>query len=127
MRSGRARRGRTDRSDQRGAVTAETVLVLPLLASVTLAMVWLLTVGIAQVRVTDAAREAARALARGESTAAAEELVGRVAPGGRMSASRDGDRVVVTVTESRDPPFGLALELPGFTTEARAVALVEPR
>ena len=53
--------------DERGAVTAETSVVLPLLVAVTLAMVWLVAVGLAQMRATDAAREAARALARGES------------------------------------------------------------
>ena len=58
-------------------------MVLPLLVAVTLGLVWLLAVGAAQVRTVDAARETARALARGDEESAA---VGRglaVAPAGR--------------------------------------------
>lgn len=108
-------------------MTAETVLVLPLLAALALAMAWLLAMGLTHVRLTDAAREAARALARGEAEATAAGLVEEVAPGGVMTVHREGERVVVTVTDSRDPPSVLAVEVPGFTAEARAVALVEPR
>ncbi|MFI2708388.1 TadE family type IV pilus minor pilin, partial [Nocardioides sp. CER28] len=49
----------------RGAATAELVMVLPALVAVTIGLVWLLSVGAAQVRTVDAARETARALARG--------------------------------------------------------------
>lgn len=127
----RRRGGRTGRAPVRhrgdeGVVTAETVLVLPLLAAVTLAMAWMLTAGVAEVRVTDAAREAARALARGESEATAARLAATVSPDGRMVSGQEGDSVVVTVTESRRPSWSPALDLPGFTVEARAVALVEP-
>ena len=52
------------RRDQRGAVTAELALALPLLFAVTVGLVWLLAVGAAQIRVVDAARESARAVAR---------------------------------------------------------------
>ena len=58
---GRTARDRTDG----GAATAELALGLPLLLAVTVGLVWLLAVGAAQVRVVDAAREAARAAARG--------------------------------------------------------------
>ena len=48
-------------------MTAELALVLPLLVAVTLGLVWLLAVGAAQVRTVDAARETARAVARGDA------------------------------------------------------------
>ena len=54
-------------------------MVLPLLVAVTIGLVWLLAVGAAQVRTVDAARETARALARGDDQATA---VGR-GPRGR--------------------------------------------
>ncbi len=47
--------------DQRGAATAELALAIPLLLSLTIGLVWLLSVGAAQVRMVDAARETARA------------------------------------------------------------------
>ena len=50
--------------DDRGAVTAELALGTPLLVAVTVVLAWLLAVGVAQVRVQDAARETARAAAR---------------------------------------------------------------
>ena len=43
-------------------------MAVPLLLAVTLGMVWLLTLGTAQVRMVDATREAARAVARGDAT-----------------------------------------------------------
>ena len=46
--------------DQRGAATAELALGIPLLVSLTIGLVWLLTIGMAQVRMVDAARETAR-------------------------------------------------------------------
>ena len=52
--------------DERGAATAELALAIPLLLSLTIGLVWLLSVGAAQVRMVDAAREAARATARGD-------------------------------------------------------------
>ena len=57
--------------DQRGAVTAELALGIPMLVSLTIGLVWLLSIGIAQVRIVDAARETARASARGDPDAVA--------------------------------------------------------
>ena len=55
--------------DQRGAATAELALGIPVLVSLTIGLVWLLTIGVAQVRMVDAARETARAGARGDTEA----------------------------------------------------------
>ncbi len=66
MSSGSRAGGASAARRERGAVTAELAMVLPLLLAVVVAMTWLLSVGLAQVRTVDAAREAARALARGE-------------------------------------------------------------
>ena len=60
--------------DERGAVTAELALGLPVLLAVTAALAWMLAVGVAQVRVVDSAREAARMLARGDNLASAEQV-----------------------------------------------------
>jgi len=93
--------------DDRGMVTAETAVVLPVLVAVTLAMVWLLTLGVAQMKVTDAAREAARALARGEPADRAVELAERAAPGASVTIEDDDGMVVVTVRQDVSPPGGV--------------------
>jgi Flp pilus assembly protein TadG len=93
--------------DERGIVTAETAVVLPLLVAVTLAMVWLLTLGVAQMKVTDAAREAARALARGEPVDSAVQLAQRAAPGASVTIEHEDGMVVVTVRQDVSPPGGV--------------------
>ncbi|MBS43700.1 MAG: hypothetical protein CMH83_11185 [Nocardioides sp.] len=114
------------RRSERGAVTAELAMALPLLVAVTVGLVWLLAVGAAQVRVTDAARETARAAARGDSDADAAAIGARVAPAGASVAlSRSGDRVTVTVRGEVAGPGGLFGFLPGATVDAEAVALAE--
>ena len=112
--------------DDRGAATAELAMVLPLLVAVSLGLVWLLCVGAAQVRCVDAARETARALARGDDETSA---IGRglaVAPdGSRVSVSRGGGEVRVTVTGRVEGPGGLFAHLPSPRLHAEAIAADE--
>ena len=112
--------------DARGAVTAELALALPLLVSVTTGLVWLLAVGADQLRAVDAARETARALARGDAPAAAVAIGERVAPDGATVrvATSDG-RVHVTVTGEVAAPGGIFDALPPAQLHAEAVAVVE--
>jgi Flp pilus assembly protein TadG len=70
-------------------------------------MVWLLTLGVAQMKVTDAAREAARALARGESADRAVQLAERAAPGASVTVAHDGGMIVVTARQGISPPGGV--------------------
>lgn len=100
-------------------------MTMPLLAAVTLGMVWLITLGVAQMQVTDAAREAARAVARGESEGAATSLAQRAAPGVAMSFSREGDRIVVRAQRTVEGPGGIFAAVPGAQVEAESVALDE--
>jgi Flp pilus assembly protein TadG len=110
---------------ERGAVTAETALVLPLLVAVTVGMVWLVSLGLTQMQVTDAAREAARAVARGESRDRATGLARRAAPGAEVTIGEEGGTVVVSVRRRVGPPGGVLDGLAGATLEAEAVALAE--
>jgi hypothetical protein len=110
----------------RGAATAELAMVLPLLVAVSIGLVWLLAVGAAQVRAVDAARETARALARGDDQATAVERGLTVAPdGSRVAVSRTGGEVRVTVTGRVQGPGGLFAHLPSPTLRAEAVAADE--
>ena len=111
---------------ERGAVTAELALGLPLLLALTVGLVWLLAVGAAQVRVVDGARETARMLARGDADAAAVARGARVAgPGSRVAVVQRGDEVAVTVTRSVEGPGGVLEVLPAVELEAVAVAAAE--
>jgi Flp pilus assembly protein TadG len=121
----RATARETSPRGERGAVTAETALALPVLAAVALAMVWLLTLGLAQMRVADAAREAARAVARGDGVARAEELAHAAAPGSRVSVEAGGGVVRVSVSTVMRPPGGLLGHLGAATLTADAEGLVE--
>ena len=114
------------RHTDRGAVTAETAMVLPLLVALTIALAWMLTLGIAQVRAVDAARETARALARDEPETVAIGLGRRAAPeGARIEVSHSATEVVVVVTSTVHGPGGLLSGMPAVDVQARAVAAKE--
>lgn len=80
-----------------------------------------ITAVVDQLRCTDAAREAARLLARGEPERA-ESAVRSIAPAGaNLTVRTDGDTVHVEVSGS--PTVDL---LPGLHLTARAFAVLEP-
>lgn len=111
---------------ERGAATAELAMVLPLLVAVCLALVWLLAVGAAEVRAVDAARETARALARGDDPAAAVARGTRVAPdGSHITVEEGGGEVAVTVSGRVSAAGGLFAHLPAPRVHAQAVAADE--
>jgi Flp pilus assembly protein TadG len=105
-------------------VTAETAVVLPVLLLVLAGAVAVLTVLGAQLRCVDAAREGARAAARGEPDAAISRLVDELSPDGAVSrVSGEGDQVRVTVTVRVAPVAGLPF---GVSLSTAAVAVREP-
>lgn len=119
-------RAPTPRRSERGAVTAETAMVLPLIVVVALGLAWLAGAAVAQVRVTDAAREVARAMARDEPQGAALALGRRVAPeGSRISVHHDQGLVVVEVVVELPGPDGIFGFLPRLSASAEAVAAKE--
>ncbi len=101
-------------------------MTLPLLVAVTAGLIWLLSVGFAQVRMIDAARETARALARGDDEQAALAVGRRVAPDGtRFTVSEAGGLLTVRAAGPAGGP-GLAFSfVPEVQVDAEAVALVE--
>jgi hypothetical protein len=109
--------GRRDR----GSATAELAVSLPALTVLILAGLTAVLAVRSQLECVDAAREAARAAARGESGPAAGS---RVAPAGSsVSVTVDGDTARATVRVRVSP---LGRHLPGFEVSASAVAAVEP-
>ncbi|MGY1621279.1 TadE family type IV pilus minor pilin [Geodermatophilus sp. SYSU D00965] len=105
-------------------VTAETAVVLPVLLLVLAGAVAAVTVVAAQLRCVDAAREGARAAARGEAPALVVDLAGRAAPDGAVTTVvEDGTAVAVTVAAEVSPLGPLPLRL---RVSATAVAQREP-
>jgi len=110
----------------RGSVTAETAVVLPVLVVVLAAAVWVLAAVGAQLRCVDAAAVAARAAARGDDAAVVSAAGRRLAPGGAtVHVGRVGDEVHVEVRVEVQP-FPLLRVLPALPVSGRAVAVVEP-
>ncbi|HEY1971044.1 MAG TPA: TadE family type IV pilus minor pilin [Pseudonocardia sp.] len=108
------------RTDDRGAVTVEAALALAsLMLVLALAIAAISAVG-AQLRCMDAAREAARLVARGELDRASR-AAGMIAPSGaRVEIVVRGDEVTVTVASA------VVGRLPGLLVSARAMGVLEP-
>lgn len=122
MRGPRALSWRRRRSDD-GYVTAEAAVVLPALVVLLGACLWAIAVAGAQVRCVDAARDAARAAARGEpdsAVAAAAKEAGP--PGCDVEVTHEGDHVVVTVRARVGPATGALAAIPAPIAQATAVA-----
>ncbi|MEQ8145451.1 TadE family type IV pilus minor pilin [Streptomyces sp. OP7] len=101
-----------DRRGDRGFVTAESALVLPVLVLFVTALVWGLLVVAAQIQCVDAARAGARAAARQDPPDAVVEVAREAAPAGaRVTVSRDADQVRVTVVARAPMLRGLPFEL----------------
>ncbi|MFC5072782.1 TadE family type IV pilus minor pilin [Kitasatospora cinereorecta] len=108
-------------SGDRGAVTAEAAMAVPVLVAFVLALVWALVAASDQIRCVDAARAGARAAARSEPEAAVLSAAREAAPGGaRVDLARTGELWRVRVESPTQGPGQLAL-----TLSAEAVALAE--
>jgi Flp pilus assembly protein TadG len=117
------RRGRSDA--EAGMVTAETAVVLPVLLFVLAGAVAAVVVVGAQLRCVDAAREAARAAARGEPAAVVTGVAADAAPHGAVTEiGGDGETVRVTVTATVSPlgPLPWHVEVSATATGMREPA-----
>jgi hypothetical protein len=112
------------RTRDSGMVTAETAVAIPVLALVAVAMSWVMALAVGQGQLLAAAREGARAAARGDSAASVVASATRVAPNASVRVSRTGSRVRVVATQHRQPPGPLSGL--GRRLRAEAVAAVEP-
>ena len=105
-------------------VTAETAVVLPVLLLVLAGAVAAVVVVGAQLRCVDAAREGARAAARGDPPAVVAETVRRAAPDGAVvSVVPDGEDIRVAVVVEVAPLGPVPLRV---RVAAEAVARLEP-
>jgi Flp pilus assembly protein TadG len=107
-------------------VTAETAVALPALAVVLALSVWAVSAVTAQLRCVDAARVAARALARGESSARSAAVAREAAPeGAAISVDRSADLVTVEVRSVSRLPGPWGRWAPSVQVGGRAAATAE--
>ncbi|MGW6293022.1 TadE family type IV pilus minor pilin [Streptomyces sp. NPDC055058] len=110
-----------ERRGDRGFVTAEAAVALPVLVLFVTALVWALLVVAAQIQCVDAARTGARAAAREDPPGRVVEVARAAAPSGaKVAVSRESGHVRVAVVAR--PP--LLHGLP-FDIREEAVADVE--
>ncbi|WP_328880204.1 TadE family type IV pilus minor pilin [Streptomyces sp. NBC_00299] len=111
------------RGSDRGFVTAESAVVLPVLVMFAMALVWGLLVVAAQIQCVDAARTGARAAARQDPADAVIEVTREAAPpGATITVGREGDEVRVVVV-AKPPVLG---GIP-FEVREEAVASAEDK
>ena len=82
----------------RGSVTAEFAVALPAIALVLAACLASVQLVAVQVRLTDAAADAARALGRGESEASAGAIADRITGGSALAVSVEEPFVCATLS-----------------------------
>ena len=109
------------RGDQ-GSAVLETAIGIPVLVSVGAALLWGLGVGLTTLSMADTARDAARALARGEEVSAVLGEASRRAPNAMIDVAHEGDTVVVQVRRTVTMPVVSALRI---DLDQRATAVRE--
>lgn len=102
-------------------VTAELAVALLAVVPVAASLIMLAGLAAAQVEVVEAARQAARSMARGDPESAMRADVARILPGAAVQTSTEGALITVTVSE---PVGGWAL-VPRFSLSASATAAIE--
>lgn len=112
-----------------GSVTAETAMVLPSVLLVLGMLLWGLGAASAQLRCIDAAREVARAVARGDDIATARRAADAVAPRGATVTTWRSQGLVHVRVSARvraAGPVGERLGSVGVTGQAAAAAEPQP-
>jgi hypothetical protein len=107
-------------------VTAELAIALPVLFSLLLLGVWSIGLVVLNIQCIDAARDVARAVARGEPPDQAKAIGRRSIPAGTITITREASdiHVTVTATPTHNPPL-LTLLTPTRLT-ATATLQAEP-
>jgi Flp pilus assembly protein TadG len=105
--------------DDAGSAAAEFAVALPAVALVLAVCVGAVGVGSQQLRLQDAAADAARGLGRGESVAQAAGRAARAAVGSDLASWRSGELVCARLTAAARGPVAVA----GLRLTAESCAL----
>jgi hypothetical protein len=107
----------------RGAVTAEFAVALPAVLMLLALLLGGAAAGVTQLRLEEAARAGARALARGEEAGTVSGIVRTLAGASATAAiAADGDWLSITVSDRTGGPLGAAIP---WTLSARASTRTE--
>lgn len=112
--------GARSRTGDRGSVTVESAIALSIVVVVLGLCLSGIGCAIAQIRCVDAAREAARLVARGDGDRALAAVASVGPSGALLQVSVDADTVTATVSAA-----GVGGLLPGIEVRATAVAALE--
>ena len=104
-------RGRRARDPQRGSVLLETAIAIPLLIAVALALAWALSLGSPAMGLADAARHAAREIARGVPAADAVAAAQGAAPDAVIRVVAEGSMVTVVAETTVTAPVPVLRDL----------------
>ena len=111
---------------EQGMVTAEMAVLAPFGVAFGLLLFWIVSLGLTQVQLVDAAREAARLVARGEPVANASVVARRHAPpDARVQVSEHDGLVTVRVSARSALPLPVFRHVGARTLEASAVSADE--
>lgn len=108
-------------SDENGSAVAEFAVALPAVLLVLGMVLGGIQLGALQLRVQDAAADAARSLGRGDPATELAARLARQVPGARWSSSRSGALVCAHLDASAGGPAALL----GLTVSASSCAQVE--
>lgn len=104
---------------ERGSVTAELAAVIPAVLLVLAFGLSAVAVVVQQARLTDAAADGARSVARGDAMSVAEGRAAELVGAASMSVQRNGDFVCVALDQAASGPAALI----GMTVTGRGCAL----
>jgi Flp pilus assembly protein TadG len=107
--------------DDSGSAVAEFAIALPAVLLVLAAVLGGVQLGVLQLRLQDAATDAARALGRGDPESGVASRIAQQAPTARWSSSRSAGFVCAHLTAGVAPPVGLV----GVAASATSCALEE--
>ncbi len=121
-RSGAPSRGSVHRD--RGSVTVEAALMLPLLLLLAATLMWAMGVGFTALAMGDAVRTSSRLIARGDDTDSVMSRLQASLPDADLDLESHGSDVVITAQHFMSVPIPIFRDL-GFTVTQSATAPLE--
>lgn len=107
-------------------VTAELAAIAPFAVAFAFLLLWVISLGLTQIRITDASREAARMIARGEAVQDAKSVARKHAPAGaKVAVDTEDGTVTVTVTARSRMPLPFFSGVGSQELDSASVAAVE--
>lgn len=111
---------------ERGMVTAELATIAPFAVAFAFLLLWVVSLGLTQIRIADASREAARMIARGEAVQDAKDVARDHAPAdAEVVVDTESGTVTVTVTARSRMPLPFFSSVGSQEMDSASVAAVE--